>query len=161
MKKIIYGIMLILTSIFFVTTDVLAINLTSKENVLARDPYTTDYERDDDFSTNCHDFAHIIRIGGYIVFLAKLIIPLIIIIKSSINLFSVATSGKAEEEVKKNATKLAYSIGAGILIFFIPTIINTIFGIMSSYNSNLTSDSKICTACVFDPFGDLCKNSAE
>lgn len=122
---------------------------------------TTDFDRDDDdFSTNCEDFAHTIRIGGYLVLLVRVLLPIIIIAKSTMSLISVVTNGKPEE-LQKKAKQLGVSLIAGILIFFVPTIINVIFGFISDYNNGITEDSKICTACIFDPLGSTCSTYAD
>lgn len=114
----------------------------------------------DDFSTNCQDFAKTIRIGGYLILLVKVLLPLIIIVKSSLNLISVVTNGQPEE-LKKKSNQMVTSLIAGIIIFFVPTIVYTIFGFVSKYNDGITEDSKICVACVFEPFSTECNTYAD
>lgn len=134
----------------------------SNSNGSYNDQYipSTDYNRDDNFSGNCADFARTIRIGGYLVYIVKLLIPIIIIVKASMSFVSVVTNGKPDE-LKKKASKLVNALIAGILIFFIPTIVNVVFGFISSFNDNITEDSKICNACIFDPFSSDCREYAE
>ncbi len=137
------------------TYDIQALNMS--DNVLVMDQYTTEYNKPDDFDTNCHDFAKILRFGGYLIFLVKVLLPIVLIFKASINLVSVVTAGKSDE-LKKQANKVMISVAAGMVIFFIPTIINVIFGFIADYNDNLTEDSKVCSACVFEPFSDECSS---
>ncbi len=153
MKKfIVYIIMFFMCfSVFAPAIETEALSLS--DNILIME--TTDLEK---LESNCRDFSPALRIGGYIIFWVKIILPLIIIVKGSFDLAKVVTSGKPEE-LKKGATKMGYSAVASIIIFFIPTIIYTVFGFIDSFNENMTEDSKICSACIFDPFGDLCETS--
>ena len=117
------------------------------------DNTTSDDENKDDFSSNCADFAKGIRIGGVLLFALKIILPLFLIIRTSIDLFSVVTKASSDE-IKKNAHKLLISLIAGALIFLTPTIINVIFGIVTDVAGAKTSfaDADICRACIFEPF---------
>lgn len=153
--------MLLVSSFLFVTTEVNAKNLSLDGTVSIMDyDLSTDYDRVDNFDTNCQDFAHTLRIGGYLIVLVKVLIPIIIIVKASLNLLHAVTGGKSEE-LKKWAKQLGYSFIAGALIFFVPTIVNVAFGFISAYNTNITEDSKICTACIFDPFSEACTKYAD
>ncbi len=107
----------------------------------------------DDFSHNCADIANTLKLVGYVIIIVKIAIPLIIIVKSSLSLITTVTSG-TPDEVKKGLINLAYSVAGAVLIFYVPTIIDTIFGFVNSYNK--TSDAEICSACVFDPLGGNC-----
>lgn len=160
MKKTIRILILIIISGLFLLSNVEAKNLESYNLISKVEYHVLTDEELDDFSHNCADLAKTIRLAGYLVLLVKILIPLIIIVKSSLNLISVITSGKSEE-LNKKLTSLAYSLAAAILIFFVPTIVNTIFGFVNKYNSNYTDDAKICSACVFEPLGDLCTTYAE
>jgi len=119
-----------------------------------------DSNRVDDFTTNCKDFAKTIRMGGYLVFIVKIALPLIMIVKASLSIISVVTSGKSEELLKQ-AKKFMTSAVAAILIFFIPTIVNVIFSFVAGFNDNMTSDSKICSACIFEPFSSTCTDAID
>lgn len=133
--------------------------ISSDMNIMDID-YEFDPDRIDDMSSNCADFAPTIRIGGYLVLVVKIALPLIIIFKTTLNMLSLVTKGDSGE-LKKNFKKVMLSLIASAVIFFIPTILNVIFGFVSNYNSNITEDSKICSACIFEPFSDTCKNNAE
>lgn len=152
---------MIIISSFLLVTEVQGKSLSISDGVLIMvEPNKTTYGEYDDMTTNCADFANVLRIGGYLVFLVKIILPLLLICKSSFNLISVVTNGKPEE-LKKNANKLLISCIAAIVIFFVPTIVNTIFGFIEGFNEGKTSDSLICSECVFNPLGETCKQYAE
>ena len=109
------------------------------------------------FDANCADFSNTLRIGGIIILIIKILLPLIIIVKSSIDAFSVTISGDPSE-LSKKVKKFLISIISAILIFFVPTIVNTIFGIVTNIRNvdESTSDIVICRACLFDPLSDNC-----
>ncbi len=160
MKKTFQILLLIIISGLFLTSNVEAKNLEIDNLVPKVEYHVLAGEELDDFSHNCADLAKTLRLAGYIVLLAKILIPLIIIVKSSINLITVITSG-SPDEFKKKLISLAYSLAAAVIIFFVPTIVDVIFGFINSYNTGYTEDAKICSACVFDPLGDLCTTHAE
>lgn len=116
----------------------------------------TDYNRDDSFETNCEDLAKTLSIGGKLIFFAKIFLPLIIIVKATLDLSKIVISG-SNSEIPKQAKKLGITLVAGILIFYIPTLINAMFSFISGFDDKRTEDSKICSACIFDVYGDLCK----
>ena len=109
------------------------------------------------FDTNCADFSDTIKIFGIILFILKILLPLIVIVKTIIELMSVVTKGEVDE-LKKKTNKFLVSIGAAILIFFVPTIVNTIFGLVSDVRGvdAITSDMEICMSCLFDPLSNKC-----
>lgn len=159
-KTFMFGLILIVSMFTMWTTEVKASTELSNAISIADMDYTTDYNSYDDMSSNCEDFAPTLRLGGYAIVLVKIGLPLILIAKASISMLSIVTKGDPGE-LKKQFSKLGVSLIASVIIFFIPTIVNIIFGFVSKYNSNITADSKICSACLFEPFGDTCTNYAE
>ena len=116
----------------------------------------------DYFDTNCADFADTLKIGGVIIFFIKILLPLVIIVRSSIDLLSVVTSGNSSEFGKK-IKKLGTSLIAAILIFFVPTIVNVIFDVVTNIRGvdSSMSDIEICQACLFEPFSGKCISTKE
>lgn len=152
---------MLIASVFILIPETKAQNVSAKDfPVRLEYSITTDYDRDDDFSTNCADFAHTLRIGGYLIFLVKIILPFIIMIKASMNMMTIVTNGDPGE-LKKQAKKVVTSLIASIIIFFLPTLLNTMFGFISNFSSNRTEDSKICSACIFEPFSSTCTDYSE
>lgn len=159
-KTVISFLLLLITSmILTMSPEAKGISFDASVSTMAYST-TTDYNRDDDFTGNCADFARTIRMGGYLIFLVKIILPFIIIVKASMNLFSLVTNG-SPEEFKKQTMSFAYSCAAAIIIFFVPTIVDTLFGFVNKYSTGKNADTEICVACVFDPFSDTCKNAAD
>ncbi len=72
------------------------------------------------------DAMTILRFVNTLLTIAKLILPLVIIVVSSID-FGKSVIGLKYEEMKKYATKFMYRLIAGIIVFFIPTIVTVLF----------------------------------
>lgn len=160
MIKKIAKILFLLIFCFSFSTKVYAFDYLNNDVFLMDMDYSTDYNRDDDMNTNCQDFAPTLKVVGVFIIIAKIALPLIIIAKSSMNFFSIVVKGDSGE-LKKQAQKLGTSLIAAVIIFLVPTIVNTIFGFIDSYNGNKTSDSEICRACLFDPYDPSCTNYAD
>ena len=72
------------------------------------------------------DILKIMKYINLIITLAKIILPIIIIVKASFDLAKVVTKGDPAE-FKNAFKKVGISILAGALIFFVPIIVNVIF----------------------------------
>ena len=86
-----------------------------------------------------------LKIVGMILLLAKMVVPIVIIVMGSIDLFKAVTSN--ENTIIKQAKALGIRIVIGFLIFFLPTIINTILDMTDLVPSEYES----CETCVLDP----------
>lgn len=160
MNKCIISFLLVFISAIILIPTIYAGTLSDSIVTMEYD-ITTDYNRvNDDFDTNCQDFAHTIRIGGYLLLLVRVLLPIVIIVKATMSLVSVITNGKPEE-LQKKVRQLVISLIAGVIIFFIPIVVDVIFGFINGYDSGITEDSKICTACIFEPYGSICSTYAD
>ena len=114
----------------------------------------------DDFSHNCKDIARVLKLGGALLILIKVFLPLIIIVRTTFDMFSVVTKGNPDE-LKKNFSKMMTSIVAAILIFFIPSIVNAVFELSTSNisDSYKSADVNVCRACIFEPFSNDCESN--
>lgn len=86
---------------------------------------------------------------GWVLTGAKIIIPILIIIFGVIDFFKIITSGKPEE-LPKAAQSILMRCIAGVIIFFIPAIINFIFTLVDDFNDYSSSYSE-CTKCLVNP----------
>lgn len=120
----------------------------------------TDYR--DDFSTNCIDFSPAMKIVGVILLITKIVLPLIIIVIAIINMMGVITSGKLEE-FNKTIKKTAISVGAAVLIFFAPSIIDALTNLVTNIvnQPNEYNDIKNCQECLFHPLSENCSKFVE
>ena len=86
---------------------------------------------------------------GWVFFFAKIIIPVILIVFGSIDLGKAVVASK-DDEIKKSVKTLVIRAIAGIIIFFIPTILSFIvswFDNDNVYNGTFGD----CTQCMLDP----------
>lgn len=88
-----------------------------------------------------------LRIVGYFIFIAKILIPVILIVTGSMDFGKAVIEGK-EDSMKKASNSLIRRAIIAVLVFLIPTVINYIFGVVIKSNF---SDYNNCRACIFDP----------
>lgn len=86
------------------------------------------------------------RFIGYILFIIKILVPIILIIMGSIN-FGKAVLASNSDGVKKAGITFATQIVSAVVIFLIPTIVNFVFDLLPSDASSYQN----CTTCLFDP----------
>lgn len=84
---------------------------------------------------------------GNIVFIIKIVIPIVIIIFGILDFFKAITGAK-DDEIKKSARSFAFRCAAGIIIFFIPTIVSLVFSLISSF-ADVRGDFDACQKCIF------------
>ena len=85
---------------------------------------------------------------GKILNIFKIVIPLLVITFGMIDLGKAVVASK-DDEIKKAAKSLMFRALAGILIFFIPTIVGFCFTLADGFNED--GDYSICEACVVNP----------
>ena len=99
----------------------------------------------------CTDSIVIWRFIGKIVMILKIVIPVLIILLGSLDLGKAVISGK-EDDIKKAQGSLIKRIIYGVAIFFLVTIIQVIFGLVSdaSAGSDETAPSTTnkCFQCI-------------
>lgn len=100
----------------------------------------------------CGDIQPTLKIVYYVLTILKIIVPLGIIIMATFDFYKAITGGSAEA-IKKEAIILGKRCIIGLIIFFAPTIINTLINFA---DSDSAADYKQCTNCVFD---GKCSNS--
>ena len=65
-----------------------------------------------------------------------------------------AVIASKDDEVSKAVKHLAFRAVAAVLIFFIPTLVSMILGLVSNFQSSgARDDFEVCRACVTDPNG--------
>jgi hypothetical protein len=87
---------------------------------------------------------------GRILGIFKIVIPLLVIIFGMIDLGKAVVASK-DDEIKKAAKSLLFRALAGILIFFIPTIVGFCFTLADGFNAD--GDYSICEQCITNPSG--------
>ena len=95
-----------------------------------------------------------LHVVGYILFAAKLLVPLLLIIFGSID-FGKALMDSDDKAIKDASGKLIKRIIAGVVIFFLPTIFNFTFSLIDDAVNNQNSFDQ-CSKCLFTPFSGEC-----
>ena len=99
-------------------------------------------------STNCTRIKEPIMFIGNIVLIVKIAIPIILIGLGIMDLFKAVTSAK-DDEIKKSLRGFAMRCVAGVAIFFLPTIISVVFGMISSW-ADLKGEFNACQKCILN-----------
>lgn len=86
----------------------------------------------------------VIKMFGYILLVAKLIAPIIIIILGTLKFYNAIKDGSSDSTLK-NAKSLIVRIFVGIFIFFLPTLLHAVL------DSFIPDESKKCEACLLKP----------
>lgn len=100
--------------------------------------------------------ARTFKFLGLLFYIAKILVPGIIIVMGFVNLFKIMTSGKLDE-AKKYGKSIIIRIFVGIAIFLLPGIINTIYDAAKGIiGSGGTGGFDNCISCLLDPNSDKC-----
>ena len=91
-----------------------------------------------------------IRFFGYLLLIAKILIPLIIIGFAIFDFFK-SVIDKDEQSLKKQTKQVIIRVISGLVVFFVPTFVSTLFSL--SENLNLVNDAKYqtCVDCLLKP----------
>ena len=103
----------------------------------------------------CDSVAGILQLVGYVLTIFKIVIPLLIVFLGVFDFGKAVTSGK-QDDIKKNAQSLMHRAIAGIIIFFVPTIVLWLFGFVAAYNDDKNEVSQkinydTCQTCLLHP----------
>lgn len=102
-----------------------------------------------DFSKD-YNVMNTVRFAGYIIFFLEIAIPLIIIIVGTVDLGKAVISGD-DKAVKDASTSIIKRIVAGIIIFFIPTVISLTTSAITSFTP-VKSKYERLNSCLYHPF---------
>ena len=107
----------------------------------------------------CANTANIWQVVGYVLMVFKIVIPILLIIWGMIDLGKAVIAAK-DDEIKKATKSLAMRAISAIVIFFIPTLVSMIMGLIGSF-SDVKEDWQVCRSCVTNPNDSDCKNRAD
>lgn len=97
----------------------------------------------------CTKTATVWQLVGRILFVFKIVIPILLIIFGMLDL-GKAVVGAKDDEIKKALKQLAMRALAAIVVFLIPTIISFIFTIVDQF-SEVQNDYDVCAKCISHP----------
>ncbi len=107
----------------------------------------------------CTDLAPIWQIIGWVLYVFKIVIPIIIIVFGVLDLGKAVVASK-DDEIKKAIKSLAFRAIAGVIIFFVPTLVGAVFGLVGDFQDMKPEYNK-CKTCITRPGGADCKGYVE
>lgn len=86
---------------------------------------------------------------GYLLYFVKLLVPFIIILMGTMDYYKAITANK-DDSLKVQTQKFIKRIILGIIVFFVPTILNTFMTFLSDYSDTISLYEE-CVTCALDP----------
>ncbi len=102
----------------------------------------------------CSQTAGLWQLVGYLFMIFKIVIPISLIVTGILTLGKAVISND-EKENKKGYSTLLKSIITAVVIFFIPSIVTALFGVVDGFNE-LRPDYDVCKRCMTNPKSDYC-----
>lgn len=102
----------------------------------------------------CYKTASTWQFVGQLLFILKIMIPIVIIVLGSIDVGKAVISSD-DKAVSKAAKTLLNRVIAGVCIFFIPTIVGLVFKMVGAFGE-VKDQYDYCAACVSNPTGNKC-----
>jgi beta-lactamase class A len=97
----------------------------------------------------------VMKAAGVAIYIAKIIVPIFLILMGSVELIKVVISGD-DKSFKSSINNLVKKFVAGILIFFLPTIVFLVLGMIAGATEYYNSFTN-CNVCFNHPNSDECK----
>lgn len=107
----------------------------------------------------CYHTAEMWQFIGLIIMIFKILIPIMLICVAMVTLGKIVISDD-DKEVKKGIFSIIKKFLVCAVIFFIPTLVTVMFGIVSGFEE-LEDDFTVCEKCIADPMGDICQQALE
>lgn len=102
-----------------------------------------------DVKTFCTETASVWQFVGYILFIFKIVIPILLIIFGMFDL-GKAVVASDDKAIKSATSSLAKRAIAGVVIFFIPTLVGFIFSIVAGFG-DVKDTYDVCKNCIVSP----------
>ena len=102
----------------------------------------------------CANTANVWQIVGYVLLVFKIVIPILLIVFGMMDL-GKAVVGSKDDDIKKAVRQLAMRAVAAVVIFFVPTLVSMILGLVSNFQkSGARDDFNVCRRCITNPNDD-------
>ncbi len=102
----------------------------------------------------------IFTILGWVFFTIKIVVPIILLVFATIDLIKAVIASK-DDEIKKSLQTIVKRAIAGIVIFFIPTMLSFVVNLFDN-DDIYKGDFGDCTKCMLEPTNkNLCKSIGE
>ena len=106
----------------------------------------------------CSDTVSMWKFIGEIIYIIRIVIPVIIILLGTLDLGKAVMAGE-DKKIKEAQKTFIKRIIYGVAIFFIFTIVEVIFGLLGVETEK--GDSKICWDCATKPHSAECTKYVE
>ena len=93
----------------------------------------------------CNSTAKIWKLVGDVINIFKIVIPIIIVLLAIMDLGKAVMAGE-EKEIKEAQKMLIKRIIYGVVIFFVVTVVQGVFGLVGE-----NVDSSVCWTCATSP----------
>lgn len=100
------------------------------------------------------DVLKVLTFAGYLLYFAKILVPFIIILMGTMDYYKAVTADK-HDELSKQTKIFIRRIILGIIVFFIPTILNTFMSLLSDRSDEIALYEE-CVTCILEPLS--CRN---
>lgn len=108
----------------------------------------------------CTKTANAWQIVGYVLLVFKIVIPILLIIFGMLDLGKAVTQSD-EKAISKATMALVRRAIAAVVIFFIPTLVGVIMGLVTGFTNKAAADYENCRKCITNPYGETCNTAAE
>lgn len=102
----------------------------------------------------CSDFGNTLKLISISVLIVRIMVPLLIVIMGSLDIFNTVKSGK-EDDLKKQLTILGKRVLIGMFVFFLPNLVSIVVNALDT----TPSDYKVCIDCISSPSNCKTPNS--
>lgn len=103
----------------------------------------------------CNETVNVWRLVGYFLMVFKIAIPIILIVLGMIDLGKAVVSSD-DKAISKSVKSLAMRVIAAVCVFFVPTVIGFIVGVV---DTSVNDDSLVCRRCISSPTGGTCQDA--
>ncbi len=101
------------------------------------------------------------RIFGMVIFIAKILVPLIIVILGIISFSKIVFSGD-DKDFSSSIKNLTKKLIGGVIIFFIPTLVLFVMSFLSDFGTeDVEQQFMICSTCLLDVNSSDCDTYIE
>ena len=105
----------------------------------------------------CSNTASIWGVVGWVVFVLKIVIPLLLIIFGMLDL-GKAVIASDDKAISKAVSTLIQRFIAAVVVFFVPTIVVGLFNALTGFNASSTGPYGQCVNCVLNVTGTDCNS---
>ena len=94
----------------------------------------------------CQDISNTLKLASVSLLIVRLCVPIFIISMAAVDLYKTVTTGKMDE-LTKGLKTLAKRFAIGLIVLFLPSIINLVVNAIDKGSS----DYKVCISCLDNP----------